>query len=92
MRRLRLAGHAHALDGSSRVGRAQSLSARLGGRQCHLGALRDRLALVLGDSRQDVDGELVGVRSEIASRSCSATAASDVLPALPFNVKLFHVF
>jgi len=30
----------------------QLLSARLGGRQCRLGALRDRLALVFGNGRQ----------------------------------------
>jgi hypothetical protein len=42
--------------------KAIELSPRLGGRQGRLGALRDRLALVFGSGRQDVDGQFVGVR------------------------------
>jgi hypothetical protein len=41
---------------------AEFLAARLGGGERGLGALRDCLALVLGDGGEDVDGELVGVR------------------------------
>ena len=41
---------------------AQALPALLGGRQGGLGALRDHLALVLVHRREDVDGQLVGVR------------------------------
>ena len=38
LRRLGPAGHTHALDGTGGVGRAQSLSPRLSGRQSRLGA------------------------------------------------------
>jgi hypothetical protein len=48
LRRLCLAGHAHPLDGAGGIGRTKFLSARLGGRQGRLGALRDRLTLVFG--------------------------------------------
>jgi hypothetical protein len=55
---LRLAGHAHALDGA--VGRAQAAFPAPWRRQGRLGAFRDRLTLVFGNGRQDVDGQLVG--------------------------------
>jgi hypothetical protein len=58
LRCLRRTGHPHAFHGPGRIGRAQLLSPRLGGR---LGALRDRLGLVFGSGRQDVDGQFVDV-------------------------------
>jgi hypothetical protein len=54
LRRLCLAGHAHALDGAGGTGRTQFLSASLGGRRSRLGAFRDRLALMFGNGGQDV--------------------------------------
>jgi hypothetical protein len=50
--RLRLSGHTHVLHGPGRA-------PRLSGRQSRLGAFRDRLALVFGYGRQDVDGHLL---------------------------------
>ena len=44
------------------VGAAQPRATCLGGLQCGFGALADHLALVLGDGREDVDSEPVGLR------------------------------
>jgi hypothetical protein len=60
LRRLRPAGDTHALDGPG-GGCAQLRSPRLSGRQSRPGVFRDRLALMLGNGRQDVNGQLIGV-------------------------------
>jgi hypothetical protein len=56
LRCVRLAGHPHALQGSDRVGRAQPLCARLGGRQGRLSAFRDRFTLMFGNGCQQPEG------------------------------------
>jgi hypothetical protein len=47
---------------ADRLGAARLHAARLGGRKRVLDPGADQFALMLGDSRQDVDGQLVGER------------------------------